>query len=115
CSVKRAILVLCVSAVVACASASARTTTIWVPPAHTTWQWQLQGKVDQTVAADLFDIDLFDARPGQVNAGVIASLHAKGKHVLCYLDTGAWESYRPDASQFPASVIGNSTGWTNEY
>jgi hypothetical protein len=42
------------------------------------------------------------------------ALHAKGRKVICYMDAGAWESYRPDANQFPASVIGNSTGWSGE-
>jgi len=58
----------------------------------------------------MYDIDLFDAQPGQLNAGVIGRLHTKGVKVVCYLDSGAWESYRPDAAQFPKSVIGNSTG-----
>src|SRR5436190_2076013 len=80
-----------------------------------TWQWQIDGVVNQTIPAAMFDIDLFDARPGEINAGVIPSLHAKGKKVLCYLDSGAWESYRPDAAQFPKSVIGSSTGWTGEH
>ena len=62
----------------------------------------------------MFDVDLFDARDGEINAGVIGRLHAKGAVVVCYMDSGAWESYRPDASKFPASVIGNSTGWSGE-
>lgn len=99
-----AVALVCVS------SASAQ----WVPPQHTTWQWQIQGRIDQTVDAQMFDIDLFDARAGEINAGVIGQLHAAGRKVICYMDSGAWESYRPDASQFPASVIGNSTGWSGE-
>jgi hypothetical protein len=62
----------------------------------------------------MFDIDLFDAQPGEINGGVIGRLHAKGIKVICYMDSGAWESYRPDAAQFPKSVIGNSTGWNGE-
>lgn len=49
-----------------------------------------------------------------VNPGVIAQLHAEGVKVVCYLDSGAWESYRPDAGLFPTAVIGNSTGWSGE-
>lgn len=48
------------------------------------------------------------------NPGVIAKLHAKGVKVVCYLDSGAWESYRPDARFFPSAVIGKSTGWSGE-
>jgi hypothetical protein len=48
------------------------------------------------------------------NPGIIATLHGQGRHVLCYMDSGAWESYRPDASEFPSAVIGKSTGWNGE-
>ena len=87
----------------------------WQPAQQTTWQWQITGRVDENVTAQMYDIDLFDAQPGQLNAGVIERLHAKGVKVVCYLDSGAWESYRPDAARFPKSVIGNSTGWKGEY
>ena len=33
-------------------------------------------------------------------------LHREGRRVICYLDVGSWESYRPDADSFPRSVIG---------
>jgi len=87
---------------------------VWQPHPATTWQWQITGKVDESVRAQMFDVDLFDARPGQENAGLIRRLHARGIRVVCYLDTGAYETYRPDASRFPRAVIGNSTGWTGE-
>lgn len=48
------------------------------------------------------------------NPDVIAALHAEGVKVICYMDSGAWESYRPDAALFPAAVIGKSTGWSGE-
>lgn len=103
----------------------------WQPSPGTSWQWQITGKVDVHVSpASMFDIDLQDAVPaarrvhvkgfGTVtwprgdNAGVIARLHRRGKVVVCYLDSGAWESYRPDAKLFPASVRGASTGWPGE-
>lgn len=34
------------------------------------------------------------------NAGVVAGLHDAGITVVCYLNSGAWESYRPDADLF---------------
>ena len=95
---------------------------VWQPTPGTTWQWQLVGRVDPTTpGVQMFDLDLFDARPGQINAGAIDALHARGIVAICYLDTGAWESYRPDASRFPRSVIGNQTyasngsPWTGEH
>ena len=36
---------------------------------RTTWQWQITGRVDEGVKAAMYEIDLFYARPGQVNAG----------------------------------------------
>jgi hypothetical protein len=87
---------------------------IWRPAPGTTWQWQITGVVDERVKAQMFDIDLFDAARGGENAGVVRRLQRRGKAVVCYLDTGAWESYRPDAGKFPKEVIGNSTGWEGE-
>ncbi|MGA2926991.1 MAG: endo alpha-1,4 polygalactosaminidase [Solirubrobacteraceae bacterium] len=81
----------------------------WVPAPDTTWQWQLTTPVDQRVDAQLFDIDLFDN-----SSSVVASLHRHGRHVICYLDAGTYESFRPDASKFPRSLLGNSNGWPGE-
>jgi hypothetical protein len=105
-------------------------TSIWQPRPGTSWQWQITGTVDTSLAVKMYDIDLFDAQatassytvPGfgtvsvsqGPNAGVISRLHAGGEVVICYMDTGAWEQYRPDAALFPRSVIGNSTGWKVE-
>lgn len=88
---------------------------IWIPSQNMTWQWQITGYIDTTVNAQMFDIDLFDASPGGPNETTIATLHSQGRWVVCYMDSGAWESYRPDAGEFPTSVIGNSTGWDGEY
>jgi hypothetical protein len=83
---------------------------IWKPALVTSWQWQLTGlPVDETVVAEVFDIDLFDTE-----ASVVASLHAAGRKVICYMSAGSWEDYRPDAARFPAAVLGRSNGWPGE-
>jgi hypothetical protein len=83
----------------------------WVPAPRTTWQWQLTTPVDTSVAADMYDIDLFDN-----SAAVVAGLHAQGRHVVCYLDAGTFEPGRPDAGSFPASVIGKELpDWPGEH
>lgn len=98
-----------------CASAGPRTSQkalkskIWIPAPHTTWQWQLTTPVNQSVAAKMFDIDLFDN-----SASVAASLHRRGRRVVCYLDAGTYENFRPDARSFPSSVLGKSNGWPGE-
>ncbi len=83
---------------------------IWKPALDTSWQWQLTAPVDQSVDAQVYDIDGFDNA-----ASVVSSLHAQGRKVICYIDAGTYENWRPDASQFPSSVKGNGVdGWAGE-
>jgi hypothetical protein len=65
------------------------------------WQIQLQGKLDLKVRARVYEIDGFDRGKGAVRA-----LHRRGRRVICYLNAGAWESFRPDAASFPEEVLG---------
>ena len=84
---------------------------IWRPSLNTTWQWQLSGlPIDQSFDVDMYDIDLFDN-----GASVVAALQAQGSKVVCYVNAGGWEDWRPDASQFPDKVIGaNLDDWEGE-
>lgn len=84
-------------------------TPCWSPPPNTSWQIQLQGKIKTTFDVRLYDVDLFDTPTATVQA-----LHAAGRRVACYFSAGAYESWRPDASRFPASVKGRSNGWPGE-
>jgi len=77
----------------------------WRPPLVMSWQWQLTTPVDQSVNVAMYDIDLFDN-----SAAVVSSLHAAGRKVICYMEVGAWENYRPDAASFPASILGSVMG-----
>jgi hypothetical protein len=102
----------------------------WQPAPGTTWQWQIVGKIGELQDVQMYDVDLEEAVPTArtvevpgigaaiwprgANAGIIERLHSRGIVAICYLDSGAFESYRPDANLFPASVIGNSTGWQGE-
>jgi hypothetical protein len=82
----------------------------WVPAPGTTWQWQLSGRLDLSVKAEMYDIDLFDT-----SAATVARLHRRGRHVVCYLDAGTYERGRPDAASFPAAVLGADVeGWPGE-
>ena len=74
----------------------------WEPtPTTAAWQWQLQGEIDTSVPAAVYDIDGFE-----VPKRTVEQLHRLGRKVVCYLDVGSWEAYRPDARRFPRSVIG---------
>ncbi len=76
----------------------------WQPkPTTAAWQWQLQGKIDLSVDADVYEVDGFE-----VPAKTVAKLHRQDRRVICYLDVGSWESYRPDADRFPKSVLGRA-------
>jgi len=81
----------------------------WAPPRALTWYWQLQGSVNNSEPVAAYDIDGFDN-----SAAEVWTLHAQGKHVICYIDVGTAENWRPDNAAFPASVLGSSNGWPGE-
>ncbi len=81
----------------------------WSPPQHLSWFWQLQGKIKTTEPVAAYDVDGFETSAAQV-----AALHAQGKHVICYIDVGTAEDFRPDYKLFPPSVLGKSNGWPGE-
>lgn len=83
----------------------------------TSWQWQIDGKtIDETVLdavrnpKKMYDVDM-----ERTGADTITRLQAKGVQVVCYLETGAWESYRSDAAAYPQSVLGKAvSGFPDE-
>jgi hypothetical protein len=115
-----ALIVLALAALAGCAGAGGESSEAagagsaparWQPaPRTAAWQWQLQGKLDPTVAASVYDIDGFEATGAEVRA-----LHRRNRKAICYLDVGSWERFRPDAGRFPRSVIGRRyQGFPNE-
>lgn len=84
--------------------------TWWRPRAGLTWQWQLSGKLDRSVDAQVYDIDGQDS-----SAADVAALKAAGRRVICYVNAGAYEDWRPDAKRFPKAVLGKELdGWPGE-
>jgi len=83
--------------------------TWWHPSPGLTWQWQLDDKLDTSVDAAVYDIDLY------VDKSVIDELHARGVKVICYISVGSWENWRPDSQLFPPEVLGKDyEGWPGE-
>ena len=83
----------------------------WIPSPSDTLQWQLSGAFDPTVAATVYDVDAFETP-----AATVSALHASGRHAVCYVNAGAFETGRPDASSFPAALIGAAyAGWPGEF
>ena len=109
----RAVL-FAVPAVIACLAAGIASAPAeggwWAPPQHLTWYWQLQGtiRIGEPVAA--YDVDGFETSAAQVGL-----LHSEGRRVICYVDVGTAENFRPDYSQFPKSAMGRSNGWPGEH
>ncbi len=82
----------------------------WIPAANSSYQIQYGGKLDLTVPAATYDVDYQDTTARQV-----AAIHARGRRAVCYVDVGTWERWRPDASEFPKSVLGKpDAGWKGE-
>ncbi len=80
-----------------------------MPRPGTRWQWQLTDPVDIDVGVPVYDVD-----GTYTDAGTVAALHAEGRRVICYVNAGAWEDFRPDDKAFPASVLGAGDDWPGE-
>jgi len=80
------------------------------PSLDTSWQWQLNGKINTSYDVDLYDIDLFDT-----DTTLIDSLKEEGKKVICYFSAGSYENWREDKDAFPQEALGNTLdGWEDE-
>ena len=90
-------------------SPGARADEIVVPEPGASWQYQLSGALNFDVEADAFDIDGFETKASQVT-----ELHEQERYAICYISAGAWERWRPDASDFPKRLLGRSNGWPGE-
>jgi hypothetical protein len=86
------------------------TSSRWIPTAGESYQIQYDGKLDLSVDAQIYDLDMFDTK-----ASVVSTLHGMGRKVMCYISVGTWENWRPDAKEFPKSVLGHKDGhWKGE-
>lgn len=82
----------------------------WLPAPTATLQWQLSGRLDLGVQADVYDVDLFETSRRDV-----ARIHAAGARAVCYFSAGTVERGRPDTRAFPARVVGKPLkDWPDE-
>ena len=80
-----------------------QTTELFIPRPGTTFEWRLDDLPNNYIPpAEVVDIDAFSA-----TAQLVANLQAQGKKVIAYVSVGSVEQFRPDAGDFPQSVIGN--------
>lgn len=119
---------------------------IWKPSINVSWQWMIdhaldinnkkdmgltdpQGNLLSTPEPQIYDIDgFYNGQDPNCNIkdkngvcvqgenDVVKQLHNMGKKVICYIDAGVYENYRPDAYKFPSEVIGSpDAGWSGSY
>lgn len=80
------------------------------PAISETWQWQLQGVVNDSYAVDFYNVDLFDT-----DTSTVTSLKGKGFKVVCYFSAGSSENWREDFSSLDRDDLGCSMdGWAGE-
>ena len=75
---------------------------IWRPAQRATWDLQFASPIDTSAQVDVYDLDAHDS-----SAQLIERLHQRGSKVVCYVNVGAYEPWRPDARLYPQSVLGN--------
>ncbi len=73
------------------------------PPQGSSWQWQLNGDINDEYDTFAYDIDL-----STNSAEQIADLKQQGRFVICYFSAGSFESYRDDAGAFFEEDLGNT-------
>lgn len=99
-----------VSGLMVSPDSGATLTNYWSSSIGNTLQIQYDGALDTSKPVDIYNVDMFDT-----SAAEVAGLHTQGKKVMCYINAGSWEDWRPDASQFPLAVLGNDyDGWPGE-
>jgi hypothetical protein len=83
----------------------------WSLGAALSWQIQFTGELELDVDVDLFVLDLFDIDPA-----AIATLRDRGVWVICYVNAGSFEQWRPDVRSLPREVVGEPLGdWPGEF
>ena len=79
-------------------------------PPNAQWQYQLQGGIDRSNAARVFDVD-----GAETSAATVRALKRDGRYVVCYFSAGTYENFRSDSRRLAPSVRGRPVeGYGNE-
>lgn len=93
---------------------AAQTSGFWQPDLNSSWQWQLSTTPS---ANSLLNVNVYDVDGEAATTALVAAMHAKGIHAICYLSAGTAENFRSDYAQLTAikpSVLGKTNGWPGE-
>jgi endo-alpha-1,4-polygalactosaminidase (GH114 family) len=85
----------------------------WRPQVKESWQIQL----NSTPTPPFLKVGMIEVDGFNTPASVVAAMHRTrpGRGVVCYIDAGTWENWRPDAREFPKSLLGKpDSGWAGE-
>jgi hypothetical protein len=91
--------------VISCGAATGTAAPRVRQPPDAQWQYQLQGAVDRSNPARVFDVDGASTPQATVRA-----LQHDGRYVVCYFSAGTYERFRSDSRRLPASVRGRPVG-----
>jgi len=106
---RRGRIALLLLAVVTTSGSESSRPKLWAPAPGTPWDWQLKVPVDTSVDVLVYDIDGFEN-----GADVVREPRREGRRVICCINVGAAESFRPDYRLFPREVVGKGNGWEGE-
>lgn len=82
----------------------------WSPAAEQTFDLQLTQPFNLVRPVNVLALDLFTTPPAKVG-----ELRGRGVAPFCYVAAGYWESWRPDAGNFPAAALGATVaGWPSQ-
>jgi hypothetical protein len=104
--------VIAVIAMVAPATASARTDSVtrWNPSLTSTMDWQYSGRRNLNAPVSIFNLD-----GEETSRTIIRAVKSDGKRAVCYFSAGSYESYRADRTRFPKKLLGRTMdGWPDE-
>jgi hypothetical protein len=94
----------------------------WHPGQLTSWQYAIGEPFPIAVPTDIGDVEAYDIDEGNLNGvsasevgASVAAIHAQGAKAICYVDTGGWENYRSDASEYASAILGSPVpGYSDE-
>lgn len=83
----------------------------WQPKLWNTWDWQLDtSQLDYSRDVDVYEVQMWEHDAKNITMiktnNYTITDPAKFRKVICYFSGGTWDEIRPDAADFPESILG---------